>query len=407
MSTRQVKSRLSIRLAAQEPRVKAIYVGTYIPRECGIATFTKDLTNAVNLLNPTYLADIIAIDDIAVASESEPKRSYPWEVKFKINQEDLASWLAAADYINQSSAQIVNLQHEFGIYGGQRGEYVLPFMERIRKPIVITLHTVMPDPDIVLQEMVGRMAKLASAVVVMVETAAHRLVEKYQIDPEKIVVIPHGVPDVPLIDPDSRKKRFRLFGQNVITSFGLLNRGKGYEYLIKALPQVLERHPNTKLMLIGETHPVIFRQEGESYRRELEELVDDLKLSRQVTFINKYLALDQLINYLVASDIYVTPYLNLHQITSGTLAYAIGAGRACVSTPYLYAQEVFNEGRGLLIEPRDANELAEKIIYLLDKPKIRREMMQRAYAFGRGMIWSRVGLKYLELFRLVADRDDV
>ncbi|MEK7548425.1 MAG: ComEC/Rec2 family competence protein, partial [Patescibacteria group bacterium] len=182
---------------------------------------------------------------------------------------------------------------------------------------------------------------------------------------------------------------------------------KGYEYLIKALPQVLERHPNTKLMLIGETHPVIFRQEGESYRRELEELVDDLKLSRQVTFINKYLALDQLINYLVASDIYVTPYLNLHQITSGTLAYAIGAGRACVSTPYLYAQEVFNEGRGLLIEPRDANELAEKIIYLLDKPKIRREMMQRAYAFGRGMIWSRVGLKYLELFRLVADRDDV
>ncbi|MEK7548381.1 MAG: glycosyltransferase, partial [Patescibacteria group bacterium] len=221
MSTRQVKSRLSIRLAAQEPRVKAIYVGTYIPRECGIATFTKDLTNAVNLLNPTYLADIIAIDDIAVASESEPKRSYPWEVKFKINQEDLASWLAAADYINQSSAQIVNLQHEFGIYGGQRGEYVLPFMERIRKPIVITLHTVMPDPDIVLQEMVGRMAKLASAVVVMVETAAHRLVEKYQIDPEKIVVIPHGVPDVPLIDPDSRKKRFRLFGQNVITSFGL------------------------------------------------------------------------------------------------------------------------------------------------------------------------------------------
>lgn len=393
------EGKLSLRLAAEQPKIKVIYVGTYIPRECGIATFTKDLTNAINILNPTYLADIVAIDD-QIGSVSKGY-DYPWEVKFKIKQDDLASWLAAADYINQSAADVVNLQHEFGIYGTRHGNYAIPFMERLKKPVVTTMHTVLPEPTDEWKQMVRRIAELSSAVVVMVNTAVTRLVEDYGIDPEKIVVIPHGVPDVPFTPSEEKKPSFRLRNQNVIMSFGLVSPGKGYEYAIQAMPSVLAKHPNTKLLLLGETHPVVLKKEGEAYRQSLRKLVRELKLSSHVRFVNNYLSLEEIINYLMATDVYLTAYPNLNQITSGTLAYAIGTGRACISTPYLYAQEVFEDERGILIKPNDAKSLAKGINYLLDHPKKRQEMMQRAYAFGRSMIWPSVALKYLDLFDFV------
>ena len=400
MTTR--RSKLSTQLAAQEPKAKAIYVSTYIPRECGIATFTKDLTTAVNILNPTFLADIVAIDDHGNDTPDKDRRNYPWEVKYKIHEKDLKCWLDAADYINQSGAEIVSIQHEFGIYGGRDGEYVIPFMERIKLPIVTTFHTIVPNPESHYSEIMKRIVDLSSAVVVMVDTAATWLVKTYNIDPEKVVVIPHGVPDVTYGPTDIPKKKLKLKG-NTIMGFGLMNRGKGYEYVIKAMPKIIEKHPNTKFLVLGETHPVVFRNEGHSYREELQDLVKKLKLKKNVIFVNRYLSLDEIIDYLKATDIYITPFSNLDQITSGTLSYAIGAGKACVSTPYLYAQEVISSDRGILIEPQNPDSISKAIIKLLDHPHKRLEYAKNAYLFGRKMIWPSVALKYLDLFELVKE----
>lgn len=397
----KTKAALATRLAATEPKIRAIYVSTYIPRECGIATYTRALTKAINLLNPHYLADIVAIDDEKSGGE---RRDYPWEVKYKIDQEDLRSWMNAADYINsQSGAKVVNLQHEFGIYGGQQGEYVIPFMEAIKKPIIVTLHTVLPNPDSKMLEMVRRMADRAAALAVMVDAAGDRLVEHYNIDPNKIVTIPHGVPDVPFGSTNSFKKKLGYHGWNVIASFGLMSRSKGYEFAIEALPNVLKKHPKTKLLLLGETHPVVARQEGEIYRESLQKLITELGLENNVEFVNRYLSLTEIISYLQASDVYITPYPNQDQISSGTLSYALSAGKPCVSTPYVYAEEVLADGRGLLMQPNDSADLAEKILMLFDQPKKRQDMAIKAYAYGRNMIWPSVALRHLDLFEIVTN----
>lgn len=396
------KSQLSVQLEAQEPKAKAIYVSSYIPRECGIATFTKDLTSAINVLNPSLLADIVAIDDHTVATPEKKIRSYPWEVKYKIHQEDLKCWLEAADYINQSGAEIVNIQHEFGLYGGKDGEYVIPFMERLKKPIVTTFHTIVPNPEGHYSELTQRIVNLSSAVVVMVDTAANWLIKTYGIDPEKIVVIPHGVPDVSFGPTEVTKKKLGLKGE-IIMGFGLISSGKGYEHVIKAMPKIVKKHPNAKFLVLGQTHPVVLRYEGQVYRNKLKKLVTDLKLKKNVIFVNKYLSLDEITDYLKATDIYITPFSNLDQITSGTLSYAIGAGKACVSTPYLYAKEVIGDNKGLLIEPENPTDIAKAINFLLDNPKKRHEFARNAYLAGRKMIWESVALKYLGLFDLVKE----
>lgn len=397
MNTEQ-KNTLAKRLAASEPRVKVIYVSTYIPRECGIATYTKDLTNAINLLNPSCLADIVAVDDENSGGE---RHSYPWEVKYKIDQEDLRSWINAADYVNQSGADVVHLQHEFGIYGGYQGEYAVPFVESVTKPVAITFHTVIPEPTAKQREMVRRLCKKAQAVVVMVNTAAERLIDTYGVDSNKIVVIPHGVPDVSFASTTRKKSELDYKGYNIISSFGLVSSGKGYEYAIEAMPNILKQHPQTKLLILGETHPVVARHEGEHYRNKLKGLVRRLRLGKSVEFVNRYLTLGEVISYLQATDIYITPFPNLNQITSGTLSYAIGAGKACVSTPYLYAKEVLDHNRGLLARPQDSEDLAEKITFLLDHPRKRHEIAKNAYAFGRNMIWPSVALRHLDLFELL------
>jgi glycosyltransferase involved in cell wall biosynthesis len=389
---------LSTRLAATEPKNRIIYVSTYIPRECGIATYTKDLTNAINILNPHRLADIIAIDD--AITEKQGKK-YPWEVKYKIQQNDKDSWTKAAEYINQSSAEVIHLQHEFGIYGGQDGEWIMDFVDEIKKPIVVTLHTVLPDPSENQKRIVEHISRKATGIIVMVRNAVNYLVKTYNVDSDKIVVIPHGVPDMPFTYPDKSKKTLGLEKYNIISGFGLINRGKGYEYAIKAMPKILKKHPMTKLLILGQTHPVVLRQFGEVYREELIALAKDLGIEDSIIFVNKYLSLQGIIQYLQATDIYITPFPGLSQITSGTLSYAIGAGRACISTPYLYAQEVINDERGLLVPPNDPDKFSEAAITLLDDPEKRLEISKKAYAYGRNMIWPSVALKHLDLFEII------
>ncbi len=399
MTTKQ-KNTLATRLAASEPRVRVIYVSTYIPRECGIATYTKDLTSAINLLNPERLADIVAIDDEKSGGEF---KKYPWEVKYKIDQEDIRSWMNAADYINQSSAEVVNIQHEFGICGGVEGEYVLPFMEAVTKPIIICLHTVLPDPSPKMLEMVKRMTERAQAIIVMVGSAGKILEEKYGVDSKKIVVIPHGVPDVSFGQNKVLKRKMGYGGWKIVTSFGLFGRSKGYEYAIRALPQVIKKHPKTKLLLLGETHPVVRRQEGEKYRNSLKALIKRLRVEKNVEFVNRYLTIEEIIQYLRISDVYITPYPNLNQVSSGTLSYAVSAGLPCISTSYIHAKDVLAEGRGLLLDSLEPSEIAEKLTDLLSDSKKRLMMAKKSYLYGRSMTWFRVALRHLDLFEIVTE----
>ena len=391
--------KLSAQLAATEPKVRAIYVATYIPRECGIATFTKDLTNAINVLNPHRLADIVALDDESLGGEH---LDYPWEVKYKIDQKSLKSFLDAADYINQSGAEVVSIQHEFGIFGGKHGEYAVPFIEAIKKPVVVTYHTVLPTPNEQQKDIIERISTRAKAIVVMVQTAADRLVDVYGVSPKKIVVIPHGIPDITFGPTQPHKTTLGHSSKTLISGFGLLGRGKGYEHAILAMKEVVAKYPKAHLLLLGQTHPVVLRNEGEKYRQSLKRMVKKLGLEKNVEFVNRYLSLPEIVRYLQATDIYITPFPGLDQITSGTLAYAIGAGKACVSTPYLFAKEVLANDRGLLTEPDNAKDLAEKINFLLDHPRKRLDMARSAYAYARNMIWPSVALKYLELFDIVS-----
>ncbi|QQG50317.1 MAG: glycosyltransferase family 4 protein [Candidatus Berkelbacteria bacterium] len=401
MSPLNTRGKLAVRLKATEPRVRVIYVSTYIPRECGIATYTKDLTNAINLLNPYCLADIVAIDD---RDMNKTNYRYPWEVKYKIQQNSPKSWREAAAYINQSSAEIVHFQHEFGIYSssaGSAGEHAVLLAEAVNKPIVVTFHTVLPRPSKAQLASVRKLAKLATAITVMVGAAVKLLVDVYGIDEKKIVVIPHGVPDIGYTTTKGAKEYLGLGDATIISGFGLLSEGKGYEYAIEAMPAIVKQNSNVKLLIIGETHPVVLRHQGEAYRHKLHALIKKLKLSRSVKMVNRYLTLGEIIDYLKATDIYITPFLGLEQITSGTLSYAIGAGKVCVTTPYRYAEEVVDDDRGVLVPPRDSCAMAATINDLLAHPRKCSIMSKKAYAYGRNMIWPSVALRHLDLFEIV------
>ncbi|MDO8512941.1 MAG: glycosyltransferase family 4 protein [bacterium] len=387
---------LGIKLAEQERVVRVIYIGSYIPRECGIATYTKDLTTAINVLNPLCLSEIMAID------ENGNDRNYPWEVKYKIRQDDLDCYTKAAEYINQSSADVVHIQHEFGIFGGKHGEYIIPFMQAITKPIITTLHTVLDQPDEHRKKLIQEIAELSTVTIVMIKAASDRLNEVYGIAKEKIVVIPHGVPDIPYGPTLHYKKELGYQENMILSTFGLINPGKGIEYVLEALPEVVKKFSKLKFLIIGATHPVLVKREGEKYREKLQELATRLGLNKNVEFINRYLSLDEVVQYLRATDIYISPYLQSEQIASGTLAYALGAGRACISTEYLYAKEVLADGRGILVPFRDPQAMTEKITELTESAEKRNEIEKKAYSYGRTMIWSNVALKHLNLFWLIA-----
>jgi len=390
-----VRNEILQELQTREKKIAVIYVGTYIPRPCGIATYTKDLTNAFNILNPECLAEIAVLD------RPEDSYPYPWEAKFRINMHDLASFIRAADYINQSGAEIVCIQHEFGIFGGQSGEYVVPFMERIKKPIVTTLHTVTKNPPVDVLNIMQKIGYYSEVVTVMAKVCVRRLVKIYGLGRKKIVVIPHGVPDVAFTSSEPYKKDLGFEGRILISAINLLSENKGLEYVIQALPTIVRRHPQILFLIAGMTHPEVIKWQDEVYRNRLKKLIQDLKLEDYVKFDNRYITLEELIQYLMATDFYITPYLGPDQTASGTLAYALAAGKVCISTPYIYAKETLADKRGLLVDFRDCDQIAQAINFQLEHPLVMQKMKLEAYNFGRKMIWHNVALRHLDLFRLI------
>ncbi len=394
----EIKNLITKTLEEQHKTVKAIYMSSYIPRKCGIATFTKDLTNAVNALNPLALSEILAVNDPLAPNGSY---DYPWEVKYRITQDDLEGYFKAADYVNSSSAEIVCLQHEFGLFGGKDGEYILEFLKKVKKRVVTTLHTTPEIPNANQKRIIREIFRYSDAVVVMIEPVVERLLTVYKIPKNKIAIIHHGVPDIPFGGTEHFKRITRLKGKTVMSAINLISENKGLEYAIAAVPEIIKQFPEFVFLIIGETHPVVKKRFGEKYRRKLESLVKEHKLENHVKFINKYLSLEDLIDYLRATDIYVTPYLDPQQIASGTLSYAVGAGKVSISTPYLYAHEVLNHKRGVIVPFRDSTAISKATIKILKDRSYRESLEREAYKFGRLMTWSSVALAYFDLFNLV------
>ena len=378
---------------------RTLFMGSFPPRECGIATFTKDVVDSFDRAFHTS-SEIIAIDE-----PGGEVRHYGPEVVARLQQDSRDSYSDVAAIVNAHPAEVLNIQHEYGLFGGERGEWLIDLVAAVEKPVVLTLHTVLPEPDEVMLRVTRELCRYATKVVALSETGRHLLDKVYHIDPSSVRVIHHGVPDVEFRDTAPFKASFGIGQRMVISTFGLINRGKGLEFAIEAMRDVVKRHPETLYLILGETHPVVRRQEGESYRESLQQLVRDYNLQNNVHLIDKYLDFDELVSYLEATDIYLTPYLNPTQIVSGTLAYAVGCGKAIVSTPYLYAQEVLANHRGFLCNFRDAKSIADIVTRLLDDPSLRRATERRAYRFGRQMTWPHVAVEYGRLFGELAPQE--
>lgn len=375
---------------------KVAFIGSYPPRECGIATFTKDVVSSFGALTTTPHW-VVAIDE-----RPDLVRSYPSEVVARIVRDRPETYVLAADAIASLAPDVVHIQHEYGLFGGEDGERIFDLLDRLHAPLVLSLHTVLPDPSDHHRLTARRLCARADAVVVLSEAGKKILASDYGVERRKLRVIPHGVPDVPFESTDAAKRDLGFGGRTLISTFGLINRGKGLEYAIDALRAVVPRHPEIVYLILGETHPEVRRSEGEVYRESLKERIRSYGLERHVRLIDRYLGFDELIGYLRATDIYLTPYVNPVQIVSGTLAYAVGCGKAIVSTPYLYAKELLADQRGLLAAFRDGDSIATQLLGLLDVPGLRRTISQRAYDFGRSMTWSHVSLQHLKLFRELA-----
>ncbi len=371
-----------------------IFVGTYTPRECGIATFTKDLIEALDRLN-RYRIRVVAVN------ESETIYNYDERVKRQIQQDTFEDYMQVAGYINSSRFDVVSLQHEFGLFGGEWGEYILSLLENLQKPFVTTLHTVAPDLPPKAQEVLRKIVSLSSSVVVMARAAKH-ILKEYDIMPKSTSVIQHGCPDVPFVESANIKNSLGLRNRTILSTFGLISRGKGIEYAIRALDRVVDRYPNLLYLVIGETHPGVRKTEGERYRIGLMRLVDNLGLHEHVRFHNRFLSKRELIRFLQATDIYVTPYISPSQISSGTLVYALGTGRAIISTPFLHAKEVLANGRGLFCEFNSPNSIAKCMERLLENEALRKSLQRKAYAYSRGFVWSNVARDYAEVFEQVS-----
>ncbi len=378
---------------------RVAFIGNYLPRQCGIATFTTDLCEAIAAEQPETACIALPVND------QEAGYGYPPRVRFELAEKDIESYRRAADFLNINSVDLVCLQHEYGIFGGRAGSHILTLLRELRMPVVTTLHTVLQTPDPDQRRVLEEVARRSDRVVVMSERGAEFLQEIYGVQAEKIDLIPHGIPDIPFIDPSFHKDLFGVEGKTVLLSFGLLSPNKGIENVISALPAILARHPNVVYIILGATHPHVRRNDGESYRLSLQWLAQEQGVENQVIFYNRFVSLEELVEFISAADIYITPYLDEAQIVSGTLAYTLGAGKAVISTPYWYAAEMLADERGALVPFRDPAALAAQVIDLLDNDARRHAMRKRAYQHGRGMTWPIVARRYLETFeRARADR---
>ncbi len=385
--------------------MKIAYISTYLPRECGLATFNDNIEKAINANFPSHDALTnsfgVAIND----SEDKHTYDYPDHVKFIIRQNHQKDYIQAATVINTSNVAAVVMQHEFGIYGGESGIYILPLLHRLEKPLFSILHTVLKDPSYTQKLIIQKIAERSAKLIVMSKRGIEFLTSIYDIAPEKIQYIEHGVPDLeaPKVNPLKEVAPFR--NHRVLLTFGLLSRNKGLETVIRALPKIVERHPDVMYVILGKTHPGIVRSSGEEYRDHLKRMAADLKVEKHLTFVNKFFNESELINYLTAADIYVTPYLNEAQITSGTLSYAVGAGSAVVSTPYWHAVELLDEQRGRLFKFKDADMLAETINELLDQPDMLATLKQNAYQYGLHLRWPNIGGNYIRTIQEVTAKE--
>ncbi len=377
----------------KKPRLNRIAViGSYLPRQCGIATFTTDLCEAIASEYKGITCFAMPVND------TENGYAYPPRVRFELAEKEVSSYRRAADFLNINNVDLVCLQHEYGIFGGLAGSHILALLRELRRPLVTTLHTVLPEPEPMQRRVLGEVAQLSDRLVLMSRRGSELLQEIYKVPEEKIDLIPHGIPDVPFVDPNFFKDQFGVEGKFVLLTFGLLSANKGIENTIDALPTILARYPNVVYMVVGATHPHVQRREGESYRLFLQRLAQERGVESSVIFHNRFVSLEELVEFIGAADIYITPYLNPAQMVSGTLAYTVGAGKAVVSTPYWYAEELLAEGRGLLVPFRDPEAIATKTLELLDNEAERLAMRKRGYLLGREMVWPKVARRYMESF---------
>ncbi|MFP4153553.1 MAG: glycosyltransferase family 4 protein [Alkalispirochaeta sp.] len=368
-------------------------VGDYVPRRCGIAQFSHDLAHSILEAHPEMELQIVSVND-------EPQGyDYPPEVRFEIPENKSVAYLQAAEYLHATNVDVVSLQHEFGIYGGPAGRHILAFLKRIRVPVVTTLHTVLQEPTEEQKRVFLEIANRSTMLVTMSRRGAQMLQDYYGVTEDRIAVIPHGIPDMPFIDPNFYKDQFGVAGKRVVLTFGLLSPNKGIETMIKALPRIVKSVQDVVYIVVGATHPNLLKTQGEAYRLSLERLAERLNVKEHVMFYNRFVTQDELLELLGMADIYITPYLNQAQITSGTLAYAFGCGKAVVSTPYWHAEELLTDDHGVLVPFGDPTATAEAIVGLLEDETRRHAIRKRAYILGRDMIWPQVGQQYYDLFK--------
>src|SRR3989339_287067 len=376
-----------------------LYFGSFPPRECGIATFTKRLTTAIDKeFSPEIKSKILAIN-----SNGTSIYNYPRKVSMQINETEIEDYLNRANEINKSQdIRLVNIQHEYGLFGGEYGEFLIPFLEIVKKPVIITMHTVLPKPDEKMKKVAQIISQKAAGIVVMNHFAKKILYENYGIKNNKISIIPHGVFHIPFPSKSHAKKKLNLSNKIIISTFGMISRDKGIEYAIEALPKVIEEHPNVLYLIIGATHPQVLKEEGEKYRNKLKKLIQKHKLKDYVKFYNRYLTDKEVVDYLKATDIYVYPILSRQQASSGSLSDAMACGCPAITTKTQYAESVINEERGRFVRFRNSKDITASLLELLGNKNLCKEMLKNTYFFTRHMTWQNVALSYFELFNKYA-----
>jgi glycosyltransferase involved in cell wall biosynthesis len=373
---------------------KIVFISSYPPRRCGIATFTSDLISSISLAGRENFEPLVVAMQTGEQGYSEP-------VKFEIRPEVKNDYISAADYINFSHVDLVNIQHEFGLFGGEAGSYLNLLIERINAPVITTLHTVRETPEPAYHKSTVAVCNGSEKVIVMNERGIRMLRDIYGIAESKIELIPHGIPDLPFVDSSYYKHKFGIEGRRTILTFGLLSRNKGIETVLKAMPAIIESEPTVLYIILGMTHPQVLRYDGESYRFGLQRLAEEMGCSEHVMFVNRFVSDEELHNFLCATDVYITPYQNAEQLTSGTLSFAVGAGKAVVSTPYWAAEELLADGRGKLVKFGDPKKLAEAIVEIFKNDSLYYSLRRKAYDYGRSRIWPQIGQAYWKLFNTV------
>jgi glycosyltransferase involved in cell wall biosynthesis len=374
---------------------KIAFIASYAPRKCGIATFTSDLIKNVELASGSGFEPII------IAMQPGVDCYFKKPIALNIRKDVTFDYISAADYINYSDVDVVSVQHEFGLFGGIGGSYINLLLERLNKPVITTLHTVLDKSEPKYFESLIDVCELSNRVVVMNKHGVEMLQDIYGVPGRKIKLIPHGIPDLPFAASDYYKRQLGISGRSTILTFGLISRNKGIEIMLRALQTIVKADPSILYIVLGAIHPEVLRCEGLSYEVELKRMVMDLGLQRNVVFHNRFVDDEELFRFLGAADIYVNPYLHREQLTSGTLAFAVGAGKAVVSTPYWAAQELLAQGRGKLVRFGDSKHIAQSIVELLRNKSLFSQMRRRAYEYGRSITWPKVGQAYWRLF--VAD----